>query len=108
VQTLDRLDRSALYTALDRFSQVESLLASDRVCLAASGGLLPDLRNHDGFILHWTGSSLPWFLRPLGPIVSAGRCILEDRREDGLRGVPPDAVLEKVTVKRSGATCSAI
>ena len=25
--------------------------------------------------------------------------ILEDRREDGLRGVPADAVLEKVTVK---------
>jgi predicted RNase H-like HicB family nuclease len=25
--------------------------------------------------------------------------ILEDRREDGLRGVPKDAVLEKVTVK---------
>ncbi len=25
--------------------------------------------------------------------------ILEDRREEGLRGVPPDAVREKVTVK---------
>jgi predicted RNase H-like HicB family nuclease len=25
--------------------------------------------------------------------------ILEDRREDGLRGVPPEAVREKVTVK---------
>jgi predicted RNase H-like HicB family nuclease len=25
--------------------------------------------------------------------------ILEDRREDGLRGMPKDAVLEKVTVK---------
>jgi predicted RNase H-like HicB family nuclease len=25
--------------------------------------------------------------------------ILEDRREDGLRGLPKDAVLEKVTVK---------
>ena len=25
--------------------------------------------------------------------------ILEDRREDGLRGIPKDAVLEKVTVK---------
>jgi len=25
--------------------------------------------------------------------------ILEDRRKDGLRGVPPDAVLEKVTIK---------
>ena len=25
--------------------------------------------------------------------------ILEDRREDGLRGVPPDAVLDKVTIK---------
>jgi len=25
--------------------------------------------------------------------------ILEDRREDGLRGVPPDALQEKVTVK---------
>ena len=25
--------------------------------------------------------------------------ILEDRREDGLRGVPPDALREKVTVK---------
>ena len=25
--------------------------------------------------------------------------ILEDRREDGLRGVPPDAVVDKVTIK---------
>ena len=25
--------------------------------------------------------------------------ILEDRREDGLRGIPKDAILEKVTVK---------
>ncbi len=25
--------------------------------------------------------------------------ILEDRREDGLRGVPPDAQVEKVTVR---------
>ncbi|MDE2180307.1 MAG: type II toxin-antitoxin system HicB family antitoxin [candidate division NC10 bacterium] len=25
--------------------------------------------------------------------------ILQDRREDGLRGVPPDAVLDKVAVK---------
>ncbi len=25
--------------------------------------------------------------------------ILKDRREDGLRGIPPDAVLDKVTVK---------
>lgn len=25
--------------------------------------------------------------------------ILEDRREDGLRGVPPEAIQEKVTVK---------
>lgn len=25
--------------------------------------------------------------------------ILEDRREDGLRGLPKDAILEKVTVK---------
>lgn len=25
--------------------------------------------------------------------------ILEDRREDGLRGLPPDAILEKVAIK---------
>jgi len=25
--------------------------------------------------------------------------ILKDRREDGLRGIPPDAVLDKVTIK---------
>ncbi|MBI2955302.1 MAG: type II toxin-antitoxin system HicB family antitoxin [Chloroflexi bacterium] len=25
--------------------------------------------------------------------------ILEDRREDGLRGVPPDAIIDKVAVK---------
>ncbi len=25
--------------------------------------------------------------------------ILEDRREDGLRGIPPDAIKEKVTVR---------
>jgi len=32
--------------------------------------------------------------------------ILEDRREDGLRGLPPDAILEKVAIKCSGANCS--
>ena len=25
--------------------------------------------------------------------------ILDDRREEGMRGIPPDAVLEKVTIK---------
>ena len=34
--------------------------------------------------------------------------ILEDRREEGLRGVPPDAVREKVTVRCSAVTCSGI
>jgi predicted RNase H-like HicB family nuclease len=31
--------------------------------------------------------------------------ILDDRREEGLRGVPPDAERETVIVKRSGAPC---
>ena len=32
-------------------------------------------------------------------LVEAIELILEDRREDGLRGVPPDALRETVTVK---------
>ena len=31
--------------------------------------------------------------------IAAIAVILEDRREDGLRGLPPDAVRETVTVK---------
>ena len=33
--------------------------------------------------------------------------ILEDRRSDALRGVPPDAERETITVERSAATSSA-
>lgn len=32
-------------------------------------------------------------------LASAIRLILEDRREDGLRGIPSDAIVGKVTVK---------
>ncbi len=32
-------------------------------------------------------------------LAAAIALILQDRREDGLRGVPPDATLETVTVK---------
>ena len=35
----------------------------------------------------------------LQSLAEAIALILEDRREEGLRGVPPDAVLEKVTVR---------
>ena len=35
----------------------------------------------------------------LDSLSSAISLILEDRREDGLRGLPPDAVRETVTVK---------
>ena len=34
----------------------------------------------------------------LDSLVQAIALILEDRREDGLRGLPPDAIREKVTV----------
>ena len=37
-------------------------------------------------------------------LAEAIELILEDRREDALRGVPPDAIRETVT--RSGARCS--
>ncbi|MGH7804145.1 MAG: type II toxin-antitoxin system HicB family antitoxin [Candidatus Binatia bacterium] len=40
-------------------------------------------------------------------LVEAIELILEDRREDGLRGVPPDALRETVTVKGSAAPCCA-
>ncbi len=43
----------------------------------------------------------------LQSLAEAIALILEDRREEGLRGVPPDAILEKVTVRSSGATCCA-
>jgi hypothetical protein len=71
------LDRKALATALDRFSRVQSVLASDRVCLAGSQGNPPDLRGRAGFILHASKSSLPWFLRPLGILVASRRCLVE-------------------------------
>ena len=32
-------------------------------------------------------------------LAAAIKLILEDRREDGLRGIPPDAIREKVTIK---------
>jgi predicted RNase H-like HicB family nuclease len=32
-------------------------------------------------------------------LADAIKLILEDRREDGLRGIPPDAVREKVIIK---------
>lgn len=35
----------------------------------------------------------------LHSLAEAIALILEDRREDGLRGVPPDAILEKVSIK---------
>jgi predicted RNase H-like HicB family nuclease len=35
----------------------------------------------------------------LQSLADAISLILDDRREDGLRGIPKDAVLEKVTVK---------
>jgi hypothetical protein len=76
------LDREALWMALDRYSQVESVFASDRVCLASSQGNLPDLRGRDGFIVHWTSTGLPWFLWPLSLIVSSGRCAVELTHRD--------------------------
>jgi predicted RNase H-like HicB family nuclease len=42
------------------------------------------------------GKSKEEVLQSLSDAISL---ILEDRREDGLRGIPKDAVLEKVTVK---------
>ena len=68
---------SGLFAALDRLSRADSLLRADRVCLASAQGRLPDLRGRNGFIVHWMGSSLPWFLRPLAIIVAAGRCVVE-------------------------------
>ena len=35
----------------------------------------------------------------LANLADAIALILEDRREDGLRGVPPDAIRERVTVE---------
>jgi predicted RNase H-like HicB family nuclease len=35
----------------------------------------------------------------LQSLAEAIALIFEDRREEGLRGVPPDAILEKVTVR---------
>ena len=34
-----------------------------------------------------------------GGLGAAIRLILEDRREDGLRGIPPEAIQETVTVQ---------
>ncbi|HET6898381.1 MAG TPA: hypothetical protein VFK70_08540, partial [Vicinamibacteria bacterium] len=71
------LDRETLWIGLDRYSRVESVRAPDRVCLASSQGTLPDFREREGFIVHWTGSQLPWFLWPLRLISSSGRCVVE-------------------------------
>ena len=37
--------------------------------------------------------------KPLHSLSEAIALILEDRRDDGLRGLPSDAILDKVTVK---------
>jgi hypothetical protein len=71
------LDRKGLLAALDRFSQVDSVLRSDRVCLAIAQGRLSDFGDRYGFIVHRTGTTLPWFLRPLALVVSAGQCVVE-------------------------------
>ena len=71
------LSRDALWVALDRYSALKSVFAPDRVCLASSQGELSDLRGRDAFIVHWTGSGLPWFLWPLSLISSSGRCAVE-------------------------------
>jgi hypothetical protein len=39
-------------------------------------------------------------------LIDAIALMLDDRREDGLRGVPPDAERETVTVRSNGAHCS--
>ena len=41
-------------------------------------------------------------------LADAIELILEDRREDALRGVPPEAIRETVVVQRNGAACFAI
>jgi hypothetical protein len=71
------LDRKGLLAALDRFSQVDSVLRSDRVCLAIAQGRLSDFGDRYGFVVHRTGTTLPWLLRPLAIIISAGRCVVE-------------------------------
>ena len=35
----------------------------------------------------------------LQSLAEAIKLVLEDRREDGLRGIPPNAIREKVTIK---------
>ena len=85
------VDRRNLEVALVRFSQTVSVLAPERVCLAASGGRLPAFTGRDGRILHWTGSSLPWFLRPLGLIASAGRCVVELTTPESILAFAGDA-----------------
>jgi predicted RNase H-like HicB family nuclease len=35
----------------------------------------------------------------LESLAEAIKLVLDDRREDGLRGMPPDAVREKITIK---------
>ena len=42
----------------------------------------------------------------LDSLAKAIALILEDRREDGLRGLPPDAIRDKVTVAGSAVTSS--
>jgi len=71
------LDRTHLLVALDRFSHVESVFASDRICLASAQGRLSEFGGRYGFVVHWTETLLPWFLRPLAIIVAAGRCVVE-------------------------------
>jgi hypothetical protein len=71
------LSRDALWAALDRYSALESVFASDRVCLASSYGELSELRGRDGFIFHWTGSELPRWLWPLSILISSRRCVVE-------------------------------
>jgi hypothetical protein len=75
--TIKFVDREALEAALERFAAAESLFRPERVCLATTDGAVPDLRGRDGFIVHWKGSSLPWFLGFLRAVVTAERCLVE-------------------------------
>lgn len=81
------LSRNDFDTAIERLAVAPSLITRDRICTGfAGGGAAPDLEGMPGYGMLWTGSALPWWLRPLSLIAAARRCLVELTSRDGVAG----------------------
>ena len=84
-----RLDISRLRVALQRLAETKSLIAADRVCIATTQGG-PGFPDPTERVVHWEGSGLPWFLRPLDGIFVTRR-LIEFSAPAGLLAIAAEA-----------------